>query len=258
MRECLRQLDANVLRSKFHYHEFKAFLLQEIDRRTEIGSSMTLHDMRLGWSRSFFARGSGRLEKPQLDPAIAALAAGMATLQTPKSFLGFFAALADFAEKLRLLDPQDPLLLFQRCAFALEQLSWREQSQARKDTWDAWMDAWRVFLEFYRACTACVLNMPGPSPGSSPRKVLVDSWPDDQSDSQMSGSGSSPLAAHTRGVTTTGNPNPNPSEAAPGLAAERSMSAHGRPRPPVAPPGAAAASGSPFVDAVHPKMVIPI
>merc|ERR1712066_1195709 len=80
--------------------------------------------------------------------------------------MGFFCALADFVEKLRQLDSSDPLELFQRCYTALELYSEREQEKERRPQWSAWLNAWLTFLEFYRACAACVLWAVPPSAGT--------------------------------------------------------------------------------------------
>ncbi|CAE8650076.1 unnamed protein product, partial [Polarella glacialis] len=44
------------------------------------------------------------------------------------------------------------------CYFAMELLAEKEQVEARKPFWPMWLNAWRLFLEFFRACTACVLG----------------------------------------------------------------------------------------------------
>ena len=115
-----------------------------------------------------FFRG-GRLVKlktSKLDPMISALTAGLGTLLSASEFPAFFGLLAEFVEKLRQFDSLDPWDVFQRCYTAMETLAERDKTEDRRRLWPGWLEAWCNFLEFYRACAACLLS-PLPHPGST-------------------------------------------------------------------------------------------
>mmetsp|Transcript_86735 Transcript_86735/g.245961 ORF Transcript_86735/g.245961 Transcript_86735/m.245961 type:complete len:572 (+) Transcript_86735:61-1776(+) len=149
VRDSLRQLETQVIRPK--YYDFIALLLQEIAKYEE---PIRGHERSLGLFRS---NRTNPFNRNLLDPLIAALRMVMALLQSAK-FAPFFGALADFAERLKALDFVEPLELFQRCFAALEALSDRETVPARKTLWPEWLQAWRTFLDFLGACTACLLQ----------------------------------------------------------------------------------------------------
>lgn len=162
-RDNLRQLE-KVLRPKFQ--EFKQLLVQEIERNAQppSGGTPTYNGVVANEDKSsqparaaaFFIPGGKKTNK--LDQAIHALTLGMASVQSPATFRNFFGTLADFVEKLKQLDSAGPPLdLFQRCYNAMEMLSDRDQAPERKPMWPMWLATWRAFLEFYRACAACVL-----------------------------------------------------------------------------------------------------
>eukprot|EP00929_Paragymnodinium_shiwhaense_P019904 TRINITY_DN13426_c0_g1_i2.p1 TRINITY_DN13426_c0_g1~~TRINITY_DN13426_c0_g1_i2.p1 ORF type:complete len:568 (-),score=75.83 TRINITY_DN13426_c0_g1_i2:316-2019(-) len=179
VRECLRQLDSKVLRSK--HSEFKAILLQEIERQNESSPSMYpdtapspsvagIPARTADWSQRFFARGPrmGRLKTTKVDPTVLALGAGISSMLSPVSFQSFFGFLADFVEKLRQLDSSEPLELFQRYYSAVEVMADKEQDSKRKTAWPDWVRAWKIFLEFYRACAACAFVTKGSPSVASP------------------------------------------------------------------------------------------
>lgn len=121
----------------------------------------------VGAGMTFFRGGRlGKLKSSKLDPMVAALTAGVVTLHSVSEFSSFFGFLAEFVEKLRQFDAVDPLDVFQRCYTAMETLAERDRTEDRKrnELWPGWLEAWCKFLEFYRACAACLLSSSQPLP----------------------------------------------------------------------------------------------
>eukprot|EP00927_Polykrikos_kofoidii_P066752 TRINITY_DN62318_c0_g1_i1.p1 TRINITY_DN62318_c0_g1~~TRINITY_DN62318_c0_g1_i1.p1 ORF type:complete len:613 (+),score=91.96 TRINITY_DN62318_c0_g1_i1:173-2011(+) len=201
IRECLKEVEAKVLRPK--YNEFKSLFTQEVEKHSDTPQTQTsaLGDeslpigfrsspsSRTDWSRGFFPR-TNRYKTTRLDPTLAALTAGVASLNNPSAFENFFGVLVEFSERLRQLGWADPLELFECCYVAMEVLSEREQAVSKKTLWPARLKAWRAFLEFYRACVACILLNPSPNGSETsmndgrPRgdsdpfpRTRTDSWP---------------------------------------------------------------------------------
>lgn len=198
VREQLQQLDKHVLRRRFD--DFKAILVQELEQRGEqrgeremnerlnqsqqslpggsgggsagagvsgggISAGALPDESRVGGlvgaGMTFFRGGRlGKLKSSKLDPMVAALTAGVATLHSVSEFSSFFGFLAEFVEKLRQFDAVDPLDVFQRYYTAMETLAERDKTEDRKrnELWPGWLEAWCKFLEFYRACAACLLS----------------------------------------------------------------------------------------------------
>ena len=120
----------------------------------------------MGAGMTFFRGGRlGKLKSSKLDPMVAALTAGVVTLHSVSEFSSFFGFLAEFVEKLRQFDAVDPLDVFQRCYTAMETLAERDRTdRKRNELWPGWLEAWCKFLEFYRACAACLLSSSQPLP----------------------------------------------------------------------------------------------
>lgn len=175
----LRDLERNVLRPRLR--EFKEQLELVIERTQEHGRAPSFHDDAAGvrspaadsrgghpFRRGLFTLARGG--KGQIEPMITALIAGVASLHNPQRFLlDFFGTFSDFMERLKKMSSSEPLELFQRCYTALELLGDQEQVPHKKTLWPGWLAAWLTFLEFYRACAACVLTAPSTTSIDSPK-----------------------------------------------------------------------------------------
>ena len=121
----------------------------------------------VGAGMTFFRGGRlVKLKSSKLDPMVSALTAGLGTLISTSEFSSFFPLLAEFVEKLRQFDALDPWDVFQRCYTAMETFAEKDKTEDRKKLWPGWLEAWCKFLEFYRACAACLLS-PFPRPCST-------------------------------------------------------------------------------------------
>jgi len=159
VRENLKQLQTKVIQPKFN--DLKTLILQEIERHAEPAPSVAQS------RRNFFRGWTGQTTKSKVPDFLAALVNGMSSLGNPRQFKSFFGTLADFAEKLRQLNPSDLEYLFQSFYTAVEIWGDRELASTIRASWPDWLHAWLVFLEMYRVCAVCVLfstvnTMPGP------------------------------------------------------------------------------------------------